>query len=196
MSWLMDLDLAISSQFFDGVAFQSTPFQLWLFTWGPIPSYIAAAIGIGLIFTSKWRKTGLLLFLTLALGSGLLVNGVLKPGWGRPRPRQVIEFGGSQPYRPFYHPNFSPPERSLSFPCGHAAAGFYFFSLVAIGRRQRSRALFWLGWGLSLLLGLSLSYIRIAMGGHFFTDTIFSALTMGAVVWLLDYLIYRKEGST
>ena len=35
------------------------------------------------------------LALTLALGPGLLVNGLLKEHWSRPRPGEVVEFGGS-----------------------------------------------------------------------------------------------------
>ena len=42
-------------------------------------------------------RTALFLTLSLLLGPGLLVNGILKPQWGRPRPIHVTQFGGNCP---------------------------------------------------------------------------------------------------
>ena len=41
------------------------------------------------------------LLASLALGPGLLVNGVLKENSHRPRPEQTVEFGGPWRFRPF-----------------------------------------------------------------------------------------------
>ncbi len=40
----------------------------------------------------------------LALGPGLLVNGILKEHWHRPRPVHVTEFGGNKPYVDWWNP--------------------------------------------------------------------------------------------
>ncbi len=41
-------------------------------------------------------RAAIFLVATLAIGPGILVNGVFKDHWSRPRPVQVTEFGGSE----------------------------------------------------------------------------------------------------
>ena len=43
-----------------------------------------------------------------------------------------------------------------------------------------------LGWGLAIVLGLLLGYTRIAQGGHFFTDVLFTALIMWYAALIFD----------
>ena len=127
------------------------------------------------------------LLLSLALGAGLIAHTLLKDRWGRPRPRQVAEFGGHQQFRPYYLPNFfHQPEPSKSFPCGHCTMGFYFFAVALVCQRQGWR------WGaifsyfLAFFLGILLGVTRMAQGGHFFSDILVSALLMWWVASLLD----------
>ena len=43
----------------------------------------------------------------MIVGAWLIIDFALKDHWGRPRPRQVKEFGGMQEFRPYYgKPNF------------------------------------------------------------------------------------------
>lgn len=191
--FLPQIDLACSGYFFDGVGFQETPLLRALFIYGPIFSYVATLLGMVALVVGRWRREAALFVLTLALGSGLLVNGILKPGWGRPRPRQIVEFGGSQAYRAWYNPNLHPPEPSLSFPSGHAAAGFYFFSLVALGRQLQRRWVRYLGYTMVTILGSLLAYCRIAMGGHYFSDILWSGYLMWLVVALLERILFEGE---
>jgi lipid A 4'-phosphatase len=124
----------------------------------------------------------------------LIIHGVLKDHWGRPRPRQVIEFGGLQSFRSYYEPNIGhQPEPSKSFACGHASLGYYFFALALLGIIYRLRWLFWLGMGLAWGLGILLSLARIAQGGHFLSDTLASALIMWLVAWGLAYFLFAKQ---
>ncbi|MCE2981992.1 MAG: phosphatase PAP2 family protein, partial [Parachlamydia sp.] len=111
--------------------------------------------------------------------------------WGRPRPRQVQAFGGTHPFIPFYQPSFHALERFKSFPSGHSSMGFYFFSLVFLGRQQRNKKLVQCGWGMALGLGAALSLARIAQGGHFLSDTLFSGLIMWGTAWALAKMLLK-----
>lgn len=198
--WSADLDLKTSQAFYQGGAFASHPFWDWMYVYGIWPAWILTGLAmIGFIlsfnpFYRAWRKPCLYLLLTFAIGSGLIIHAVLKDHWGRPRPRQVIEFGGLQPYRPYYKPNIgNQPEPSKSFTSGHASLGYYFFALALLGGIYHSLFLYWLGLSLAWGLGILLSMTRIAQGGHFLSDTLASALIMWLTAWVLAYFLFRDK---
>ncbi len=184
--------------------FISHPFFDFLFDYGPLPANILGGISALIVLASyvfkklrKWRAPFLVLLLTYAIGAGFLINATFKEYWGRPRPKQVEEFGGTQQFRPFYSPNFfAQPQPSKSFPCGHCAMGFYFFAVALVGRRINSTFLWYGGLTLAFVLGLLLSASRIAQGGHFFSDTLFSMLIMWYTALAMDTLVYAAEEKT
>lgn len=138
----------------------------------------------------KWRPASLTLTLTLILGAGLITNTLLKGYWGRPRPKQIIEFGGHHTYRPFWRPNFERDrEPQKSFPSGHVAMGFYYLSLCLVGKRYKNPFLFRVGLCLTVGLGGSLMITRVAQGGHFVSDVLASALLMWLVALLMDRVV-------
>lgn len=201
--WSAWLDLEVSRAFYDNGTFVSHPFWDWLYLYGIWPAWVLtglAMIGLILSFTypksypyKAWRIPCLYLLLTFAVGGGLIIHAVLKDHWGRPRPRQVTEFGGLQSFRSYYQPNiYNAPEPSKSFTCGHASLGYYFFALAFLGTCYHSRFLYWLGMGLAWGLGILLSLARIAQGGHFLSDTLASALIMWLTAWGLAYLLLSK----
>ena len=59
----------------------------------------------------------------LVIGPGVIVNGVFKPYWGRPRPHSTIPFGGEQEFLPVFQKGCD--QDNASFPCGHASMSFY-----------------------------------------------------------------------
>lgn len=194
--WIDHWDLVISNFFYepDSTAFSKDPLYSFLFKYGPYPALL---VGVGSLFCylssffvsrlKKWRITALYLGLTLGIGSGLIIH-VLKDHWGRPRPRQIKEFGGDQTFRPYYSPDFS--SNLKSFPSGHASMGFYFFSLALLGKQWDKPSLFWIGILFAILLGIAISIARIAVGGHFFSDTLVSAFIMWFVASLLGYFCF------
>ncbi len=142
----------------------------------------------------KGNKAFLVLLLTFVLGAGLITNVALKGSWNRPRPRQVTEFGGKYPFRPFYIPQFKrQDEPQKSFPSGHATVGFYYFALYLIAKRYHKRYLAWISLALVVVMGGGLSITRIAQGGHFFSDTLFSALLMWLVALFVDWLVFESN---
>lgn len=197
------LDLRLSHFFYDNGAFSSAHFWQWLYLYGFWPAWVMTALALaGLVLSfsphyRQWRNPCIVFLLTFAIGSGLIVHATLKENWGRPRPRQVVEFGGKQAFRPYYLPNFTnQPEPSKSFSCGHCSVGFTFFSLGMLGSYYRSRLLSWLGWTLAWSLGILLSLTRMAQGGHFLSDTMATALIMWITAWSLTYLFMISRRDT
>jgi lipid A 4'-phosphatase len=191
-----EIDLAASRFFYEPQQqFANRPVFEFAYHFGFWPVWIviilAAFALIGSFFTSalkKYRQPSLFLILTLALGSGFIIHFLLKDHWGRPRPKQVIEFGGTQPFRPYYAPNFfHQTEKSKSFPSGHASVGFYFFTFIFLGKYYRKKILYYTGVFLTIGLGSWLGLARLAQGGHFLSDILFSALIM----WLTAFTLYR-----
>lgn len=195
-----ELDLTFSRFFYENGSFASKPLWDWFFRYGFWPAWALIAISIAGLFLSffvpyrQWRNPCAVIVLTFAIGSGLIIHAGFKENWGRPRPRQVVEFGGKQAFRPYYLPNLSQPEPSKSFSCGHCSTGFTFFSLALVGTFYRSRFFWWLGWSLSWSLGLILSAVRVTQGGHFLSDVLASALIMWITAWCLTYLLIVKRG--
>lgn len=191
---LADLDLKLARHCYDVTAggWKWADVQPWdgLYHLGPILVVVLGAVSIlafsiGLVWRPlrKWRKASLYLVACLALGPGLIVNGLLKDHWGRPRPDQLVEFGGKFAYEPVLTMDFSSVGKS--FPCGHATLGFMFFALVFLlpGRRGLQGLAFWF----ALMAGLAFGVARIVQGGHFLSDVLWA----GGICWLVSYALSR-----
>ena len=147
---MLDLDLRVSAWFFrpgEIADWWGKDCQPWeaIYRFGPWPAIIVGIVALlGLIISifrpvlRRYRRTYVYLILVLGLGPGLLVNMVLKDHWGRPRPRNVVELGGSSQFLPVGEHGI--PGKGKAFPSGHAAMGFYFTSLYILWRYRRPRA--------------------------------------------------------
>lgn len=174
------IDLWISSMFYNH-GFQDNFFLTGIYLFGPIPAWVIAIGAFVAFFIPKYRHLRsifLYLIIVLAIGSGLIVHAAFKENWGRPRPKQVVEFGGNDQFRPFYSPNFKDDVKHRSFASGHVTTGFFFFSIYFIGRSLKRKDIQNLGLFLSFFLGILLTYARVAQGGHFFTDAVASLIVM------------------
>ncbi len=141
--------------------------------------------GLAALAHGGWRRYGVFLLLSVAIGPGLLVNTVFKDHWQRPRPRDVVEFGGPLHYRPAPLPG---GEGGASFPCGHCSVGFLFAAGWWMWRRRRP-GLAWGSLALGLAAGFALGLGRMAAGGHFLSDVIWSALLALGVAHVLYYYV-------
>ena len=129
--------------------------------------------------------------------AGFIRHTAFKDHWGRPRPKQVVEFGGHQQFRPYYSPNFfNQPEPSRSFPCGHCTMGYYFFAVAFVLRRMGSKIWEVVSYIFALLLGSALGLARMAQGGHSLSDVLWTALIMWLVAGAFDWLAYSVRERT
>lgn len=156
----------------------NSSFLWFVYHAGPLP---ALAVGIGGLVIGiaglilprfrPYREAGLFLAAMLALGPGLLVNGVFKPYWHRPRPIQTQTFGGSEQFLPVWELGSNPHGRS--FPCGHASMGFYLIAPAFLMSHRRRLAMAFVGLGLAS--GLLIGAGRIMQGAHYPSDVVWSA---------------------
>jgi lipid A 4'-phosphatase len=131
-------------------------------------------------------RAAVLMILTLALAPGLVANIILKQHWGRPRPIDVTEFGGDQHFVPWWDPRGDCPD-NCSFVAGEPSGAFWTLAPAALvppaWRALASAA--------ALAFGAGIGLVRIAGGGHFFTDVVFSGFLTFVIIWLMHGLIYR-----
>ena len=173
------LDVDLERCFYDGgfVRGGDQPWQA-LYRFGVVPAWLVAVGSLVLMAASRWksglvrwRRVFLYLVLVMAIGPGLVVNTMFKDNWGRPRPRDLVEFGGACEHIVVW--DRGDPERGQSFPSGHAATGFFFFALYFALRGRTKWAYVWLAFALGYgsLMGLA----RMIQGKHFLSDVVWSA---------------------
>jgi lipid A 4'-phosphatase len=131
-------------------------------------------------------RAALFLIVTLALGPGVLTNGILKEHSARMRPVDVVELGGKERFTPWWDPRGTCPE-NCSFVAGEASGGFWTLAPAALAPPQ------WrpLAYAAALVFGTAMGLLRMAAGGHFFTDVVFAGVLMYVLVWTFHGLIYR-----
>ena len=126
------------------------------------------------------------LITTMALAPGLLVNVLLKDHWGRPRPIDVTQFGGSEHFVAWWDPRGDCPA-NCAFVSGDVAGAFWTIAPAALAPPQW-RAV---AYGAALALGAGMAAIRIMAGAHFPSDVIFAGVFTFLIIWIAYALIYR-----
>ena len=124
--------------------------------------------------------------LTLALAPGVVANLIFKDHWGRSRPIDVVQFGGADPFTPWWDPRGVCPN-NCSFIAGEPSGAFWTFAPAALTPAPW-RALAYAG---TLVFGAGIGVLRMSGGGHFFTDVVFAGVFTFLVVWTMHGLIYR-----
>jgi len=191
-----EIDLAISRFFFTpGVGFEAkgTPVERLIYH---SVGLLLVVGNIGLIawwlstrFASRLqiRFTGralAFLLLLLALGPGLIVNGLLKENWGRARPINLAQFGGSDRFTAAF---VLSDKEGKSFSSGHTAAAAYWIVAVLLIAPRR----IWL-LGIAIAYSLAVSWMRIAAGGHFLSDIVTSYFIVAILALALYERLYRR----
>jgi lipid A 4'-phosphatase len=196
------IDITVSSWFWDPVdhvfVARNWPPGEWVRR--SMPAYLLGAAGyiallwlageaLDLVFLGITRRVAVYLLSSLALGPGVVVNLILKDYWGRPRPSTILQFGGSDSYvAPMAISNGC--DHNCSFPSGHAALGFWLVAFALLAPpRWRPHAI-----AAAVTAGAAVGVVRIAQGGHFLSDVVFSAIiTISISVWLHRRLVARAD---
>lgn len=195
-----ELDLAVSGVFYDsarGFSGDYNPLVQSLYRGIPLMSK-ATIIGLFIALfaysmqrgaTGQKRRIQVAYLITaLIIGPGLLIDVALKDYWGRARPYKVAEFGGTKTFTPATRPS-DQCENNCSFVSGHASAGYYLVSLGFLGGVAARRRWTLIGLTVGTVFGLG----RIAQGGHFLSDIVFSFYATWFAAWVA-WMIFRRLG--
>ena len=195
-----DIDKWVAGLFYDSTRGFSANHSVPWTTLRESTRLSAYGVGAFLIFALIWRvmlgraffglSRAAIIYLIAAfvLGPGLLVNGILKEEWGRARPSQIIEFGGSK--------RFTLPltitdqcDHNCSFVSGEASLGFAFGAFGFAARSLRRRRL---GFAAGVLVGSGFGLLRIAQGGHFLSDVFFAGVFIFSLSWALHHVLVDR----
>src|SRR5436190_9296823 len=194
-----ELDLKLAALFYDA-ATRSFPLKLntlaaiardgamWIAWALALPAIVALVVKLvrpdkPLLISGR---AIIFLLVTLIMSAGVLTNLTFKSYWGRPRPVVVMQFNGPQPFVPWWDPRGA-CGRNCSFFSGEGATAFWTYAPAALAP-PAWRPLAYAG---ATVFGIVTSGLRMAFGGHFFTDVAIAGLVTFLVVWLAYGLIYR-----
>ncbi len=191
------IDLAASSMFHDTatgrwVGSQGVPEFLRSTLWSLIEIVslaMLACLALALILGKNARvpaRLWVFAVTAMALGPGLVVNGLLKAYWGRARPRNVSEFGGVAEFTPALQIT-DQCASNCSFVAGEVAglATLLLILWLIAFSRLTTPARQIVASTLIALVALQ-SVLRLAAGGHFLSDVIFAiliSLTLTLGLW-------------
>jgi membrane-associated PAP2 superfamily phosphatase len=194
-----ELDLKLAALFYDP-ATQSFPLKLnalaatardgamWI-AWGlALPAIVALLAKLvrpdrPLLMSGR---AVMFLLITMMLSAGVLTNLTFKSYWSRPRPVVVTEFNGQLDFMPWWDPR-GRCDKNCSFFSGEGATAFWTYAPAALTPPA------WrpLAYAAATAFGVVTSLLRMAFGGHFFTDVAAAGLVTFLVIWLVHGYIYR-----
>jgi membrane-associated PAP2 superfamily phosphatase len=199
-----DLDLAIAGLFYDPATHTFPLAKNALIEGLRTASTVivwCAAIAIPLATIWSWLmpsrallpvnfRAVLFLVVTLALGPGLLVNGILKEHSARPRPGQVTQFGGTENFVPWWNMHGT-CEKNCSFVSGEVSAAAWMLAPAVLAPGA---------WSVAAVVGalaftIGTAFLRLAAGGHFFSDAAFALILTAFVIWIAYGLAFRAPRS-
>jgi lipid A 4'-phosphatase len=149
-----------------------------------VAASLASEIAAGRGFAYPRARFAATALAALALGPGLLVNGILKSYWGRPRPASTDLFGGNLPFVPAGQWSDACP-KNCSFVSGEAASILWLLCLVPLLPAGWRRS------GVIAIVAVAVftSGLRVAFGGHYLSDVVLGALSTIIVFAALATLV-------
>jgi membrane-associated PAP2 superfamily phosphatase len=195
---LPEFDLWMSAIFFDPVTenwILNSPLGTWMRRAAAAiialivaPAFVALALKLFRPHRPMLMpgRAALLMVATLTLGPGLITNTILKDNSGRPRPIFVVQFGGDEPFFPWWDPRGA-CDKNCSFVAGEPSGAFWTLAPAALTPPAWRAA----AYGAALTFGVAVGFLRMAGGGHFFTDVVFAGVFTFLLIWLMHGLIYR-----
>ena len=193
------LDLTVTQSFFDGHAFSIVdspgiePLRLALWD----ASIAMAVFALAMTFATALLRRPVMglgvrlwgyILLIFVLGPGLLVNVALKEHWGRARPLNTVNFGGTAQFTPPYQIT-DQCASNCSFVSGEAAGAMALaIALLLILAANRARLPvwgFWPGQAIAIAVPLFTAWQRVAAGRHFLSDVLLAMLFVALIAAVL-----------
>jgi lipid A 4'-phosphatase len=201
LGFFPELDLTISRLFVEpGNGFALQSHGLWNLVRDGIMVVVGAMVGIpvGAVVAHLIRPRARLavpgravvfLLATVLLAPLLTVNVILKDNWGRPRPRDVAAFGGPERFVAWWDVRGT-CHSNCSFVAGEASGAFWTIAPAALAPPP------WrpLAYAATIAFGALAGTLRMAFGGHFFSDVVFAGVITFLTIWLVHGVIYRWRG--
>ncbi len=191
-----DVDLAVARKFFENAHFvgQTPAGELFRRIFYDAPYVLLGLLllaglarGLGWTRGGPDRRAILFLVASLALGPGLLVNGVLKEISHRPRPYQTSEFGGAWAFRA-YEKFDGDCRRNCSFVSGEVATSAWTLAPALLAPPPfRVPAV-----AAALIFTAATAALRMAFGGHYLSDAALAALFTFLIVLSLHRWYLRR----
>lgn len=141
-------------------------------------------------FSKQAKRKIIFVFLLFFLVPGLIVQ-TSKVVWGRPRPVEITQFGGTFDFLTPFEPRFDRAgnkNSTNSFPSGHAANAFYMIFPFYVAKKRK--ALIFGSFG--LVYGILMAITRVVQGGHFLSDVVTSAFIVYIIAEVLKILLLDK----
>jgi len=190
-----NIDLALANLFYDPTSFRrfvgiANPYLIPLREHGMIAIGTCALIVILALMSylpgrlpSVPPRAAIALTLSLVIGPGIMVNGILKPYGGRPRPVEVTQFGGNLQFVDWWNPTGS-CHSNCSFMSGEATTAAWMVGpAMLVPPPWRTVAI-----GAALVFAGVVGALRIVAGAHFFTDVLVGILAMIVIVLTVNRL--------
>jgi lipid A 4'-phosphatase len=194
-----EIDLAVSNLFYtpgEGFYLSSLPWVQFFYHYGPQIVVILSMFVLLFFITAYIRRKKtfnvdnviwLYLVLVMLIGPGLIVNVILKDNWGRCRPAETVNFGGTEKFSPALIITGNGNDHA-SFVSGHSATGYALLALSLVLTRYR-RLVFTFAVFYGSLIGLA----RIIQGGHFLSDVVFSFIVVYLTAKILHFFLFRHK---
>jgi lipid A 4'-phosphatase len=181
--YVQNVGFPVKGTFYELILFHSIGYVLTLSIVIPLLLWIYNSITKKDILHVN-KKVVLYLILVLSIAPGVIVNDILKDHWGRARPAETTIFGGTKQFTPAF---VLSDQEGNSFSCGHASGAFFLIAIALLAKKRRA-----LWMSLALSYGFAISYVRIAAGGHFFSDVVVSFFIV-YITTLIFYGLFFKE---
>ena len=194
-----ELDLKLAALFFHPADKRFTSYYhpwlgplreaaMWIVAAFVVPSLIALAVKLvrprrPLLVSGR---TIVFLLATLALAPGLVANVMLKDHWGRSRPIDAPQFGGEERFTAWWDPRGVCP-KNCSFVSGDGSGAYWTLAPAALAPPAWRPA----AYAAALVFGSSVGVLRMAFGGHFFSDVVFAGVFTFLIIWIVHGLVFR-----
>lgn len=142
------------------------------------------------------KRNARLVLVTLLIGVGPLVVGILKATSAHSCPWDLIEFGGKAVSWPLFSSVPAESGPGHCFPGGHASSGFGVMALF-FWFWPRRPALAWCCFALGITLGMVMGYGQLMRGAHFLSHNLWAGwwvwLSQCLTFWCVSHLVYKMR---